>query len=30
MRVSRMAVPDALTHLKRWYAAVSERPSAKA
>jgi glutathione S-transferase len=30
MRVSRMAVPDALTHLKRWYAAASERPSAKA
>jgi glutathione S-transferase len=30
MRVSKMAVPDALTHLKRWYAAASERPSAKA
>jgi glutathione S-transferase len=30
MRVSKMVVPDALTHLKRWYAAVSERPSAKA
>jgi glutathione S-transferase len=30
MRVSRMAVPDAQIHLKRWYAAVSERPSAKA
>ena len=30
LRVSKMAVPDALTHLKRWYAAVSERPSAKA
>jgi hypothetical protein len=28
--VSKLAVPDALTHLKRWYAAVSERPSSKA
>jgi len=30
MRVSKMVVPDTLTHLKRWYAAVSERPSYKA
>ena len=30
LRVSRMAVPDALTNLKRWYAAVSERPSSAA
>jgi glutathione S-transferase len=30
LRVSKLAVPDALTHLKRWYAAVSERPSSKA
>ena len=30
MRVSRMPVPDTLTHLKRWYTAVSERPSYKA
>ena len=30
MRVSSMVVPDAQIHLKRWYAAVSERPSAKA
>jgi glutathione S-transferase len=30
MRVSRMVVPDTLTHLKRWYTAVSERPSYKA
>jgi glutathione S-transferase len=30
LRVSKMAVPDTLTHLKRWYAVVSERPSAKA
>jgi hypothetical protein len=28
--VSRMIVPDPLSHLKRWYAAVSERPSTKA
>jgi glutathione S-transferase len=30
LRVSKLAVPDALTHLKRWYAAVSERPSSNA
>jgi glutathione S-transferase len=30
LRVSKLAVPDALTNLKRWYAAVSERPSSKA
>jgi glutathione S-transferase len=30
MRVSKLAVPDALAHLKRWYAAVSARPSASA
>jgi glutathione S-transferase len=30
MRVSKMAVPDALAHLRRWYAAVSERPSSSA
>jgi glutathione S-transferase len=30
MRVSRMVVPDALVNLKRWYAAVTARPSASA
>jgi glutathione S-transferase len=30
LRVSKMAVPDALLHLKRWHAAVSARPSAAA
>ena len=30
LRVSKLAVPDALTNLKRWYAAVSERPSSTA
>jgi glutathione S-transferase len=30
LRVSRLAVPDALTNLKRWYAVVSGRPSSKA
>ena len=30
MRVSRLAVPDNLTELKRWHEAVSSRPSAKA
>ncbi len=30
LRVSKLAVPDALTNVKRWYAAVSERPSSKA
>jgi glutathione S-transferase len=30
MRVSKMAVPDTLSNLKRWYTAVSARPSASA
>ena len=30
LRVSRMSVPEHLTRLKRWYAAVLERPSSKA
>ena len=30
LRVSKLVVPDALSNLKRWYAAVSERPSSKA
>jgi glutathione S-transferase len=30
MRVSRLAVPDTLTNLKRWHLAVSARPSAAA
>jgi len=30
MRVSKLAVPEALTNLKRWHEAVSARPSAKA
>jgi glutathione S-transferase len=30
MRVSKLAVPDALTSLKRWHQAVSARPSAAA
>jgi glutathione S-transferase len=30
MRVSKLAVPDALANLKRWYQAVSARPSAAA
>jgi glutathione S-transferase len=30
MRVSRLAVPDTLTNLKRWHQAVSARPSAAA
>ena len=30
MRVSKLAVPDALTSLKRWHDAVSARPSAAA
>jgi glutathione S-transferase len=29
-RVSKISVPDELTHLKRWHAAVSSRPSAEA
>ena len=30
MRPARITVPDALGHVKRWHAAVSARPSAKA
>ena len=30
MKPSRMAVPDTLVNVKRWYAEVSARPSAKA
>ena len=30
MRVAKLAVPDDLTHVKRWYQAVSARPSAAA
>jgi glutathione S-transferase len=30
MRVSKLAVPDDLVHLRRWHQAVSARPSAKA
>jgi glutathione S-transferase len=30
MRVSKLAVPDDLVHLRRWHEAVSARPSAKA
>jgi glutathione S-transferase len=30
MRVSKLAVPDTLTSLKRWHEAVSARPSAAA
>jgi glutathione S-transferase len=30
MRVSKLAVPDTLTNLKRWHRAVSARPSAAA
>ncbi len=30
MRVSRLTVPDDLANVKRWYAEVSARPSAKA
>jgi glutathione S-transferase len=30
LRVSKIAVPDTLTHLKRWHAAVSGRPSVSA
>jgi glutathione S-transferase len=30
MRVSRLTVPDDLVHVRRWYEAVSARPSAKA
>jgi hypothetical protein len=28
--VSKLAVPDTLTNLKRWHASVSTRPSAAA
>jgi glutathione S-transferase len=30
MRPARIARPEALTHITRWYSAVSTRPSAKA
>src|SRR5579862_9525244 len=30
MRVSKLTVPDDLAHVRRWHAAVSARPSAKA
>lgn len=30
MRVSKMAVPERLGHVRRWHAQVSERPSARA
>jgi len=30
MRVPKLVVPEQLTHVKRWHAAVSGRPSAKA
>jgi glutathione S-transferase len=30
MRVSKMAVPDDLAHVRRWHASVSARPSASA
>lgn len=30
MRWAKLSVPDELTHLRRWYAEVSARPSAKA
>lgn len=30
MKPSRIALPEQLTHVKRWHAAVSARPSAKA
>lgn len=30
MKVSKLAVPDELTHVRRWYDEVSARPSAKA
>ena len=30
MRVSKLAVPDTLVNVRRWYDAVSSRPSAKA
>jgi glutathione S-transferase len=30
MKPAKLAVPDTMTNLKRWYADVSARPSAKA
>ena len=30
MRVSKLAIPEDLGHVRRWYDAVSARPSAKA
>jgi glutathione S-transferase len=30
MRVSRLTIPDDLANVRRWYEAVSARPSAKA
>ena len=30
MKPAKLAVPDSLTHLKRWHDEVSARPSAKA
>ena len=30
MKPARLSVPDTLTHVKRWHAAVSARPSASA
>jgi hypothetical protein len=30
MKVSKLPVPDGLTHFRRWYDAVSARPSAAA
>ena len=30
MRVSKLTLPDDLVHVRRWHAAVSARPSAKA
>ena len=30
MRVSRLTLPDEVTHVKRWYGEVTARPSAKA
>jgi glutathione S-transferase len=30
MKVSKLSVPDGLAHLRRWYQAMSARPSAAA
>jgi hypothetical protein len=30
MKPAKLAVPETLTHLKRWHADVSARPSAQA